>query len=63
MVTENILPANTNQALSIIRLKENDTILKEYYSHNDYRDSSVSYYKSGAIKEFGKYANKFKRKR
>ncbi|WP_419777742.1 restriction endonuclease subunit S [Malaciobacter marinus] len=30
IVTNEILPANTNQALSIIRLKENENILKSY---------------------------------
>jgi len=30
IVTSDILPANTNQALSIIRLKNNDNILKSY---------------------------------
>ena len=30
IVTNKILPANTNQALSIIRLKPNENILKEY---------------------------------
>ncbi len=30
IVTKDILPANTNQALSIIRLKENEEVLKSY---------------------------------
>jgi len=30
LVTENILPANTNQALSIIRLKKSNTVLPEF---------------------------------
>ena len=30
IVTNDILPANTNQALSIIRLKNNENVLKEY---------------------------------